>query len=204
MQEGSKCQPQPQEETTSHPWKEWRTSTTSRRGRTQPQKTQPQEGRPNTAPKRKGQPPTRRSTPTPLRRTEGQANYHAKKVGRTVTARRGNHHDKKDGQGQNPKPEKASPTPTPRRKGHAPTWERRPNPHPDKAGPTPTSRRKGQASTIRRKGQPQPPEGQPPTPRRNAEPTKRKKDHFSPGEGKAHPNHKKDGPNTAPRRKFFF
>ena len=180
------------------------------------------------APRRKGQPPTPRRTPTPLRRTKEQVNPPPQKGGRTATARRGNDHDKKDSQLLNSKPEKADPNPTPRRKGHAPTREGRT--HPDKAGRNPTSRRMGQTSSTRRKGQPHlegrakegrdnptvrrttlpkfkrevsanpnPQKGQPPTPRRNGEPPQQG------GRTNPHPEkERKDEPNTAPRRKCFF
>ena len=73
-------------------------------------------------------------------------------------------------------------------------------PQPEKEGPTP--RGEGQPIPRRETNTPRAKskKGQTPTLRRNGEPPLRWQQ-FPPGEGKANPNHKKDGPNTTSRKK---
>ena len=124
-----------------------------------------------------------------------------------VWAFRGSQFQPPEGGRPTPMPRRAHPTP--RSSGEHWKQERRANHHQRKTG-------KGQTQTQRKKGQPR--EGQPiprretntprakskkgqtPTLRRNGEPPLRWQQ-FPPGEGKANPNHKKDGPNTTSRKK---
>ena len=106
-------------------------------------------------------------------------------------------------------PEKGGPALTPRRKGQPPHQRDRTNSLPQKDRPTPTPRGEGQP-IPRREGQPslrgraKSKKGQTLHSQkewRTSSSLASRKGQVPPGEGKANPNHKKDGPNTTSGRR---